>query len=77
MVQITNNSRQTLTYVVGGTRANPELASIAPGETETLSIDPNDATLRGQRHAGVISIDARRPPRPRKDQAPQEPDPAA
>lgn len=59
-MKITNNTTQTLDFIVAGKPKDgvPPTGSVAPGETEDLDVSPDDAKLRGCIFAGAVSVPA-------------------
>lgn len=60
-MKITNHTREPLSFVVRGKAKDgvPPTGTIAPGATEDLDVDPNDAQLQGRILAGAVSVPAR------------------
>lgn len=58
MTKITNNTRQTLDFVVAGKAKDgvPPTKSIEPGETADLDVDVNRSQFRGRVLSGAITV---------------------
>ncbi len=60
-MKITNNTRETMSFVLNGKAkdGNPPTDSIEPGETKDLDVDPESAQVKGRIFAGAVTVPAK------------------
>jgi hypothetical protein len=60
MTEITNNTRETLNFVVGVKDGQPVTEDVKAGETKDIAVDPEANDVKGRSLAGAITVGASR-----------------
>ena len=56
MIEITNNTRQSMAFVTGQKDGEAAFDVVEAGETKAVSVDANDSIVRGRQHVGAITV---------------------
>ena len=67
MIEITNNTRQSMAFVTGQKDGEATFDVVEAGETKTVSVEADDTIVMGRQHVGAITVKPgsavrRRPP---------------